>query len=117
MRTIARLSTLFACCLWGAAAGWAAALAVAQPAPPPGPTLLSYGALTLFCAGYLGGSRLRGRAPGALALRAAALAAAAAVTAKVLVPGLAAWVAILIAAAVFGVLCGLVRTRGARAAG
>jgi TRAP-type uncharacterized transport system fused permease subunit len=113
VRTIVRLGTLFACCLWGATAGWAAALAVARPEPPPGPTLLAYGALALFCAGYLLGSWIRGRAPSPLALRAAVLTAAAALTAKALAPGLAAWVAVLIAAAVFGVLCGLVRTRGA----
>jgi hypothetical protein len=45
-----------------------------------------------------------------LALRAAALTAIAALAAKALMPGLAAWVAVLIAAAVFGVLCGLART-------
>ena len=110
MRTLARLGTLFACCLWGAVAGWAVALAAAQPEPPPGPTLLAYGAVTLFFGGYLLGSRLRGRAPSALALRAAGLTAVAALAAKALVPGLAAWVAVLIAAAVFGVLCGLLRT-------
>ena len=109
MTTIARLSMLFACCLWGATVGWAAALVVAQPVPPPGPTLLAYGALALFWSGYLLGSWIRGRAPSALALRAAAVTAAVAVTAKALVPGLAAWVAFLLAAAVFGVLCGLVR--------
>ena len=110
MRTIAHLGTLFACCLWGAVAGWAAALAVARPQPPPGATLLVYGAVALFGAGYLIGSRIRGRAPRPLALRAAALTAGAALAAKALVPALAAWVAVLIAAAVFGVLCGLART-------
>jgi len=114
VRTLVRLGTLFACCLWGAIVGWAAALAVAQPEPPPGPTLLVYGALALFCGGYLLGSWVRGRTPSALALRAAALTAVVAVTAKALLPGLAAWVAVLIAAAVFGVLCGLVRTSVAR---
>ena len=115
MRTaLARLGTLLACCLWGGVAGWAVALAVARPEPPPGPTLLAYGALALFGAGYALGSGLRGRAPSPLALRAAVLTALAAVTAKALVPGLAAWVAFLIAAAVFGVLCGLVRTAGRR---
>jgi hypothetical protein len=107
---LARLSTLFACCVWGAVAGWAAALAVAHPEPPPGPTLLAYGALALFGAGYVLGSLLRGRAPGALAVRAAAVTAVVAVAAKLLVPALAAWVAFLIGAAVFGVLCGLVRS-------
>jgi hypothetical protein len=111
VRTLARLGTLFACCLWGAIAGWAVALAAARPEPPPGATLIAYGAVTLFCGGYLLGSWLRGRAPSALARKAAAVTAAAALAAKALVPGLAAWVAILIAAAVFGVLCGIVRTR------
>jgi hypothetical protein len=112
VRTLADLATLFACCLWGAVAGWAAALAVARPEPPPGATLLAYGALSLFGAGYLLGSRMRGRAPRSLALRGAALTAVAALACKALVPALAAWTAVLIAAAVFGVLCGLVRTRG-----
>ena len=85
----------------------------AQPEPPPGPTLLAYGAVTLFCGGYLLGSWIRGRTPSVLALRAAAVTAVAALAAKALVPGLAAEVAVLIAAAVFGVLCGLVRTYGA----
>ncbi len=111
MRAAAQLGTLFACCLWGALAGWAVALAAARPEPPPGATLLAYGAVALFGAGYLLGSRLRGRAPRPLALRAAGLTAAAALAGKVLVPALAAWVAFLVAAAVFGVLCGLVRTR------
>lgn len=43
-------------------------------------------------------------------MRAAAVTAVAALAAKALVPGLAAWIAVLIAAAVFGVLCGLGRT-------
>jgi hypothetical protein len=110
---LARLGTLFACCLWGAIAGWAVALAAAQPEPPPGATLLAYGSVTLFCGGYLLGSWIRGRTPSVLALRAAAVTAVAALAAKALVPGLAAWVAVLIAAAVFGVLCGLMRTYGA----
>ena len=113
MRPLARLGTLFACCLWGAIAGWAVALAAAQP-EPPGPTLLAYGAVALFCGGYLLGSCIRGRAPSVLALRAAALTAVAALAAKALAPGLAAWVAVLIAAAVFGILCGLVRTHAPR---
>lgn len=114
MSVVGRLATLFACCLLGAVAGWAAALAVARPEPPPGATLLAYGALALFGAGYLLGSRIRGRAPAPLALRAAALTAVAALIGKTLVPALAAWVAVLVAAAVFGVLCGLVRTLGPR---
>lgn len=77
MRTASSLATLFACCLWGALAGWAVALAVAQPEPPPGATLLAYGAIALYGAGYLLGA------------------------------------AVLVAAAVFGVLCGLARTRPA----
>ena len=113
MSTVARLGTRFASCLWGATAGWAAALAVARPEPPPSPTLLIYGALALFCAGYGLGSWVRGRPPSAPALRAAALTAAVAMAAKALAPGLAAWVALLVAAAVFGVLCGLARTHGA----
>ena len=114
MRPLARLGTLFACCLWGAIAGWAVALAAAQPEPPPGPTLLAYGAVTLFSGGYLLGSWVRGRTPSVLALRAAAVAAIVALAAKALAPGLAAWVAVLIAAAVFGVLCGLARTHERR---
>jgi hypothetical protein len=110
-RAAADLATLFASCLWGAVLGWAAALAVAHPEPPPGPTLLAYGALGVSGAGYLLGSRIRGRAPRPIALRGAALTAVVARAGKVLVPALAAWVAVLIAAAVFGVLCGLVRTR------
>jgi hypothetical protein len=111
VRTLVRLGTLFACCLWGAVAGWAVALAAAQPEPPPGPTLIVYGAVALFCGGYLLGSWVCGRTPSRLALRAAAVTAATAVTVKLLVPGLAAWVAVVIAAAVFGVLCGVARTQ------
>ena len=65
--------------------------------------------MTLFCGGYLLGSWIRARTPSVPALRAAAVTAVAALAAKALAPGLAAWVAVLIAAAVFGVLCGLVR--------
>lgn len=108
----AQLATLSACCLWGAVAGWAAALAAARPEPPPGPTLLAYGVVALFGGGYLLGSRIRGRAPRALAVRGAGLAAVAALAGKALVPSLAAWAAVLVAAAVFGVLCGFVRTSG-----
>ena len=109
MSAIVRLGTLFACCLWGATAGWAVALAMARPEPMPGPTLLAYGAMALLFAGYLLGARCAGASR--LALRAAALTAATSLAAKALAPGLAAWVAVLIAAAVFGFLCGLARTR------
>jgi hypothetical protein len=110
-----RLAVLFGCCLFGAISGWAAALAVAQPGllqgERPGPTLLAYGAVALFGAGYLLGSSLRGRRPRATALRAASVAAGVAFAAKALVPALAPWTVVLIAAGVSGVLAGLVRTR------
>lgn len=112
MRRASELTTLLACCVWGAVVGWSAALAAARPEPPPSGTLLAYGALALFGAGYLLGSWVRGRPPRRLAARGAALTAGAALAGKALVPALAAWVAFLVAAAVFGLLCGLVRTRG-----
>jgi hypothetical protein len=110
-----RLAALFGCCLFGAVSGWSAALAAGQPGllhgDQPGPTLLAYGAVALFGAGYLLGSSLRGRRPRAAALRAASVAAGVAFAAKALVPALAPWTVVLIAAVVCGVLTGLVRTR------
>ena len=110
-----RLAGLFGCCLWGALAGWAAALAVTDPeiwsGAAPGPALLVYGASAWAGAGYLLGTTMRGNPPGRFALRVAALTAAAAFAAKALAPALAAWTAVLIAAAVFGMLAGLARTR------
>lgn len=112
MTTLARLAALLACCVWGAITGWAAALAVSRPESLPGTTLLAYGAIAFFGGGYLLGSAVRGRTPGGLGMRAALIAAVAALAAKVLVPALAAWVAFLLATAVFGVLCGLVTRPG-----
>lgn len=110
-----RLAGLFGCCLWGALAGWAAAIAITDSelwsGGAPGPALLIYGATAWFGAGYLLGTSMRGSPPGRFALRVAALTAAAAFAAKALAPALAAWTALLIAAAVFGVLTGVVRTR------
>ena len=110
-----RLAGLFACCLWGALAGWAAALAVADPeiwsGAAPGPALLVYGAIAWFGSGYLLGTTMRGSPPGRFDLRVAALTAAAAFAAKGLAPAFAAWTALVIAAAVFGVFAGLIRTR------
>jgi hypothetical protein len=110
-----RLAALFGCCLFGAVTGWAAALAAGQPqllqGERPEATLLAYGSVSLFGVGYLLGSSLRGRRPRAAALRAALVAAAAAFAAKALVPALAPWTVVLIAAGVCGVLAGLVRTR------
>lgn len=110
-----RLSILFACCLWGALTGWAVALATAQPGllqgSDPAATLLAYGALACFGGGYLAGSAARGGTPERIARKAACLTAATAFAAKALAPELAGWIAVLIAAGVFGVLAGLVRTR------
>jgi hypothetical protein len=110
-----RLAGLFGCCLWGAVAGWAAAIAVTDSeiwnGATPGPVLLLYGAIAWFGSGYLLGTTMRGSPPGRFALRVAALTAAAAFAAKALAPALAAWTALLIAAAMFGVLTGVVRTR------
>jgi hypothetical protein len=111
----ARLATLFGCCLWGALAGWAAATAVTHPevwsGAPPGPALLLYGAAAWFGSGYLLGSTTRGAPPSRFDLRVAVFTAALAFAAKALAPALAAWTAVLIAGAAFGVLAGLVRTR------
>jgi hypothetical protein len=110
----ARLTTLFGCCLWGAISGWAVALAVVGPAlssqAGPGPALMVYGALACFGGGYLLGSTARGRPAPVWGLRAAALAGALAFVTKALAPALAAWTALLLAAAVFGVLAGLARS-------
>ena len=112
---VARLAGLFGCCLWGALGGWAAATAVTHPevwsGAPPGAALVLYGATAWFGTGYLVGSTARGRPPGRFDLRVAALTAALAFAAKALAPALAAWTAVLIAAAAFGILAGVVRTR------
>ena len=111
----ARLAGLFGCCLWGALAGWAAAIAVTHTevwsGAPPGPALVLYGAAAWFGSGYLLGSTTRGRPPRGSDLRVAGLTALLALSAKALAPALAAWTAVLIAAAVFGALAGLARTR------
>ena len=111
----ARLAGLFGCCLWGALGGWAAATAAADPevfsGRPPGATLVVYGAAAWFGAGYLIGSTARGRPPRRVDLRVAGLTALLALASKGLMPALAAWTAVLIAAAAFGVLAGMVRTR------
>jgi hypothetical protein len=112
---MARLAGLFGCCLWGALGGWAAATAVTQPevwsGAPPGAALLLYGAAAWFGSGYLLGSTARGRPPRRFDLRVAGFTAVVAFTAKGLAPALAAWTAVLIAAAAFGVLAGMVRGR------
>jgi hypothetical protein len=111
----ARLAGLFGCCLLGALGGWAAAIAVTHPevwsGAPPGAALVLYGATAWFGTGYLAGSTARGRPPRRFELRAAGFTAVLAFTAKALVPALAAWSAVLIAAAAFGILAGVVRTR------
>ena len=107
---LARLAALFGVSLWGAVAGWAVALAAARPGEPPDTVLGLYGTATCFGAGYLLGSLARGRAPQRLAVRAAATAGAVALAAKLLVPALAAWTVLLVAAATCGVLTGLART-------
>ena len=111
----ARLAVLFGCCLWGALAGWAAAIAVTQTevwsGTSPGPALLLYGAAAWFGSGYLLGSTARGRPPHRFDLRVAGFTAVLAFAVKGLVPALAAWTAVLIAAAAFGILAGVVRTR------
>jgi hypothetical protein len=111
----ARLAVVFGCCLWGALSGWAAATAVTDSevwsGAAPGPALLLYGAAAWFGSGYLLGSTTRGRRPSRFDLRVAGSTAALAFAVKALAPALAAWTAVLIAGAVFGVLAGLVRTR------
>ena len=111
----ARLAGLFGCCLWGALSGWAAATAARHPevwsGAPPGAALVLYGAAAWFGAGYLLGSTARGRPPRRFDLRVAGLTAGLAFAAKGLAPALAAWTAVLIAAAAFGALAGVVRTR------
>jgi hypothetical protein len=110
-----RLAGLFGCCLWGALGGWAAAIAVTRPevwsGARPGLALVLYGAAACFGFGYLLGSAARRRPPGRFDLRVAGLTAGLAFAAKGLAPALAAWTALLIAAAAFGVLAGMVRTR------
>ena len=54
---------------------------------------------------------MRGRPPGRFNLRVAGITAAVAFAVKALAPALAAWTALLIASAAFGVLAGVVRTR------
>jgi hypothetical protein len=110
-----RLAGLFGCCLWGALAGWAAAIAVTHPevwsGARPDAALVVYGAAAWFGSGYLVGSTARGRAPRRSDLRVAGLIAGVAFAAKALAPALAAWTAVLIAAASFGVLVGTLQTR------
>jgi hypothetical protein len=110
-----RLAALFGCCLWGALGGWAAATAAAHPdvwsGTSPPVALVLYGTAAWFGCGYLLGSTMRGRPPHRFDLRVAALIAALAFAAKALAPELAAWTAVLIAAAAFGILAGVVRTR------
>jgi hypothetical protein len=111
----ARLAGLFGCCLWGALGGWAAATAATHPevwsGGSPGAALVLYGVAAWFGSGYLLGSTVRGRPPRPFDLRVAALTAVLAFAAKGLAPALAAWTAVLIAAAAFGVLAGVVRTK------
>jgi hypothetical protein len=112
---VARLAGLFGCCLWGAFGGWAAAIAVTSPeiwsGVPPGPAQLLYGAAAWFGSGYLLGSTTRGRPPSRFDLRVAGVTAGVAFAAKGLAPALAAWTAVSIAGAAFGVLAGMIRTR------
>jgi hypothetical protein len=111
----APLAAVLGCCLWGALGGWAAAAAVTQPevwsGAPPGPTLVLYGAAALFGSGYLLGSTVRGRPASRFALRVAGFTALLAFAVKALAPALAAWTAVLIAGAAFGVVAGVIRTR------
>jgi hypothetical protein len=111
----ARLAALLGCCLWGALGGWAAGMAATDPevwsGAPPGPALVLYGVAAWFGSGYLLGSTARGRPPSHLALRVAGFTAVLAFALKALVPALAAWTAVLIAGAVFGVVAGVLRSR------
>jgi hypothetical protein len=100
------MAILAAGCLWGAAAGWAAALALLAAGSPPSGALVAYGAAALFGAGYLAGTSARGRVPSRLVLHAAGGSAVIACAAKLLVPTLEPWTAPLIAAAVAGVITG-----------
>lgn len=77
----------------------------------PGAGLLIYGAAAWFGSGYLVGSTTRGRPPSRLDLRVAAVTAVLAFAIKAVAPSLAAWAAVLIAGAVFGVVAGVMRTR------
>ena len=110
-----RLAGLFGYCLWGALSGWAAVTAVTHPdvwgGAAPGAALIVYGAAAWFGSGYLLGSTMRARPPRRFDLRGAGLTAVLAFAAKGLAPALAAWTAVLIAAAAFGVLAGVARTR------
>jgi hypothetical protein len=78
---------------------------------PPGPALVLYGGAAWFGSGYLLGSSARRRPPSRFDLRVAGFTAALAFALKALAPALAAWTAVLIAGAVFGVVAGMVRTR------
>ena len=77
----------------------------------PGAALIVYGAAAWFGSGCLLGTTMRGMPPHRFDLRSAGLTAVLAFAAKGLAPALAAWTAVLIAAAVFGVLAGVARTR------
>jgi hypothetical protein len=110
-----RLAALLGCCLWGAIGGWVAATAATQPevwsGDAPGPALLLYGAAAWFGSGYLLGSSARRRPPSRFDLRVAGFTALLAFALKALAPALAAWTAVLVAGAVFGVVAGVIRTR------
>ena len=101
--------------MWGALSGWAAATVAMTPdvwsGAAPGAALALYGTAAWFGSGYLLGSTTRGRPPRRFDLRGAGLTGVLAFAAKVLAPALAAWTAVLIAAAAFGVLAGVARTR------
>ena len=113
--TAARSAAVLGCCLWGALAGWAAAMFAAQPelwsGSTPGFSLLLYGAAASFGSGYLVGSTTRGKPPSRFDPRVAGCTAVLALGVKVLAPTLAAWTAVLIAGAAFGIVAGVIRTR------